>query len=419
MCRSRRTALFALGTSLLAVACRDASEPVAPNDAAPAFDAAARQPSPDPNALGRSVTGFGGFFLDASGIPTAWLTDPGQRGAAMRALAPWFAAEGLDASRLQVLKGDFAYDQLQRWFDDASPLALAVPGAVFADLDEGSNRLRFGVENAAAAAGVRTALRARGIPSSAVIVEQTEPIRFMATLRSKIRPVQGGLQINFSQYLCSIGFNARVGTTRSFVTASHCTDHQGGVEGTQYYQPLSPSNGGSSEVIATEVADPTYFKGGACPKGRSCRYSDASRAAYSSATSYALGKIEKTTGVNNGSLTLSGSSFSVGSVSDGVVGGSANKVGRTTGWSQGKITNTCVTTSVSGSSITLLCQNFVSAKVGAGDSGSPVFLGSGSSLSTVALAGVLWGGNQSGSSFVYSPMSNVQRSGELGPLTVH
>jgi hypothetical protein len=289
---------------------------------------------------------------------------------------------------------------------------------VFADLDEGSNRLRIGVENASAASGVRTALRARGTPSAAVVIELTEPIRFAATLRSQIRPVQGGLQINFSQYLCSIGFNALVGSTRSFVTASHCTNRQGGVEGTKYYQPLSPTYGGTSGVIATEVADPAYFKGGACPAGRVCRYSDASRAAYSSGTSYALGKLEKTTGVNNGSLTLSGSSFAIGSVGDGVQGGTANKVGRTTGWSQGRITNTCVTTSVSGSNITLICQNFVSAKVGGGDSGSPVFLGSGSTLSTVPLAGVLWGGNQSGSSFVYSPMSKVQRSGELGALTV-
>jgi hypothetical protein len=36
----------------------------------------------------------------------------------------------------------------------------------------------------------------------------------------------------------------------------------------------------------------------------------------------------------------------------------------------------------------------------------------------VALAGVLWGGNTAGTQFVYSPISNVQRSGELGALTV-
>jgi hypothetical protein len=37
------------------------------------------------------------------------------------------------------------------------------------------------------------------------------------------------------------------------------------------------------------------------------------------------------------------------------------------------VTNTCVNTGVSGSSIVLLCQTFMSAGVGAGDSGSDVF----------------------------------------------
>jgi hypothetical protein len=404
----------AAGAFLLAAACRDASEPVAPGEVPDALlRTAPQQPSANPNALGRGVAGFGGFFLDASGVPTAYLTDPGQRGATMRALAPWFSARGVDPNQLRVIKGDFDFNRLQGWFDRASPVALAVSGSVFADLDEASNRLRFGVENAAAMAGVQHALATRGIPASAVIVELAEPIRFVATLQGQVRPVQAGLQINFGQYLCSIGFNAQSGTTRSFVTASHCTNHQGGTEGTQYYQPLAPRFGGSSEVIATEVADPVYFKGGACPKGRSCRYSDASRAAYSSGTQYVLGGIEKTTGANNNSLTISGS-FQVGGKDDGVVGDIANKVGRTTGWSQGRITATDVNTSVSGSRITLLGQTFVSAKVGGGDSGSGVFIIT--SGTTVDLSGVLWGGNQSGTQFVFSPLSQVEQ--ELGGLTV-
>ncbi len=40
---------------------------------------------------------------------------------------------------------------------------------------------------------------------------------------------------------------------------------------------------------------------------------------------------------------------------------------------QGTITNTCVNTGVQGSRIVQLCQTFVSAGVGGGDSGSDVF----------------------------------------------
>jgi hypothetical protein len=55
----------------------------------------------------------------------------------------------------------------------------------------------------------------------------------------------------------------------------------------------------------------------------------------------------------------------------------------------------------------------VSAGVGGGDSGSPVFrIVSGD---TVQLSGTLWGGSSAGTSFVYSPMSNIER--ELGALT--
>jgi hypothetical protein len=76
------------------------------------------------------------------------------------------------------------------------------------------------------------------------------------------------------------------------------------------------------------------------------------------------------------------------------------------------VTNTCVNTNVSGTNITQLCQNFVSATVGSGDSGSPVFIiGSGDD---VALVGILWGSSGS-NSFVFSPISQVEQ--ELGALT--
>ncbi len=59
-------------------------------------------------------------------------------------------------------------------------------------------------------------------------------------------------------------------------------------------------------------------------------------------------------------------------------------------------------TGVSGSNIVQLCQTFVSAGVGGGDSGSDVFQITGSS---VKLAGILWGGNSGGTQFVFSPLA--------------
>jgi hypothetical protein len=305
-----------------------------------------------------------------------------------------------------------AAQQAAAAFDRASAEVLALPGTVFADYDEVNGRLLFGVENLAAVRGVQTALGRLGLPSATYEIKITEPIVFAATLRDKFDPTQGGIQIHFGQYLCTLGFNVtHVATNeRSFITNSHCTNTQGGVEGTQYYQPTSSVDG---TVIATEVADPTYFRGGVCPRGKKCRYSDASRARYATARGSTQGAIAKTTGFNNNDLTVAGS-FTITAQDDNAtaapVGTVVNKVGRTTGWTQGKVTNTCVNTNVSGSNITQLCQTFVGASVAGGDSGSPVFAGT----SSVTLVGILWGGSSSGGSYVFSPLKQIQQ--ELGSL---
>ncbi len=309
-------------------------------------------------------------------------------------------------------------DRLAAWFEHASPAVLALGGTVFADHDEQANKLVFGVENEAAIPGIRVALARLGIPTSAYDVELTQPIHQMATLRDVFRPTQAGIQIHFGQYLCTMGFNVSHNDGRSFITNSHCTNTQGGVEGTQYYQPTSTI---APTVIATEAADPTYFRGGACPRGKKCRYSDASRALYAAGTASNQGDILKTTGVNSGSLTVGGV-FSVtaqdNSTSSFPIGTVVNKVGRTTGWTQGSVTRTCVNTAVSGSNIAQLCQTFVAnaggaTVVGGGDSGSGVFrITSGDN---VTLVGILWGGSSDNKTFVFSPLKQIQQ--ELGSVT--
>jgi hypothetical protein len=280
-------------------------------------------------------------------------------------------------------------------------------GTVFTDADEASNRLRIGVERGAAAAEVRKALAGRGVPDAAVIIEETEPIEQMVSLQAA-NTRTGGLQINFPGFVCTLGFNDGTG---AFITNSHCTTTQGGVEGTDYGQPLL-----SQGIVADEVADPTYFTGGQCPSGRRCRRSDASRAQYRAGFSGQRGVISRTAEPNRkrNNLEITGTFTITGELaSGGVVGATVNKIGRTTGWTQGQITQTNVNTNVSGSNITQLGQTFVSAGVGGGDSGSPVFaLGQGSN---VTLLGILWGGSSSGRSFVFSPIGNIE--GELGPIT--
>jgi hypothetical protein len=395
------------GTVLFASACSDTTQPTPSSDDKVGFDPV-QQPN-DPVALVRDVHGFGGFFFDRDGAPTVYLRDVSARAQVERALGPWLASQGIGVAALRVRRADYDWASLERWQGRATAEALAMRGAVWVDADEARNRVTIGVERGTSMAQVRSAIARLGVPSGAVVVEEVEPVRFAATLRDRVRPVVGSLQINFPGFLCTLGFNATRNGQRSFITNSHCTNVQGGVESTPYWQP---TQGAPSAQIATEVADPAYTTGGSCPAGRRCRRSDASRARYASGTTSTLGRIARTSGANNGSLTITGN-FSITGEGSASVGQTVHKIGRTTGWTRGSVSNTCVNVNLSGTNISQLCQTFVPAGVGSGDSGSPVFrrVGTGSN---VTLVGILWGGSGS-SLYVFSPISNIET--ELGALT--
>jgi hypothetical protein len=305
---------------------------------------------------------------------------------------------------------------LARWFAQASPEVMSLPLTVFADHDEVNGRLVFAIENASAARGVQTALARLGIPADAYVIQLSEPIFFASdNLRSEHRPTVGGLQIHFSSYLCTLGFNVDHAGGRSFITNSHCTDQQGTTGSTVYHQPVRTTG---ASPIAHEAHDPAYTKLTGCSRGKVCRYSDAARALYAADASSERGAIAKTTGENNGSLAVAGG-FTITAQNNTATSfsGTVHKVGRTTGWSSGNVTNTCATVNVSGSSIQLLCQTLVqrsgSVIVQGGDSGSPVFRPT--SGDNVELVGILWGGSSGGDMFVFSPLKNIQD--ELGGVT--
>lgn len=358
--------------------------------------------------MNQEIPGFGGLFYDREGFPTVYLTDPGDA----RALAKL----GPD---VRVLRGDFEFAELRNWRHELRSSVLALPGVVSLDVDETTNRIRIGFDDQLAARSARQVARhlARlGVPGDAVVFESVEPIYQLVTLRDQIRPVPGGVQIHFGNFLCTLGFNAVRNGVDGFVTNSHCTDKQGGVESTQYFQPLSPA------AIGVETVDPVYRRNIAgCPRGKVCRFSDSAFAAYDATglSDFASIARPESRSSSSGTLTIdvSNPEFTITSTSASAVGQEVNKVGRTTGWTFGPVDATCVDVSVSGSNIAQLCQDIVLGGVGSGDSGSPVFAWSGSS--SVSLRGILWGGNQAGTLFVYSPFANITRSDELGPLTVH
>ncbi len=364
--------------------------------------------------IAEQIPGLGGIFLDENGrivvslvegeITTQSVREIGLRLA--RALA-WDDPR-LRAGDFRILPARYSFLQLKEWHDRLFPQVFEVEGVTLTDIDEVRNRLRIGVESEESVEHVLGALAAAGVPREAVIVEKVEPILPMETLRDKVRPLVGGVQINFPGYLCTYGFTAVRSNVLGFVTASHCTNVQGGVESTPYWQPLEALD----TFIGTEIADPLYTWRLGCPRGRICRYSDSAFARLASGVEANLGLLARTDGL--GSLNIAETFRITAEATRRLTGELLNKVGRTTGWSQGPITQTCVNTSVTGTRIVLLCQDFVRASVAAGDSGSPVFKITNGSDAT--LYGLLWGGNSSGTSFVYSPIGNIQRSDELGSL---
>ena len=403
---SRSRAVPAVLAAVALAACGDV---ITPNARSGAPSGPSQVTFPDQAELARQIPEFGGYFLDEQGVPTVWLTDVEAKGEAQNALAGFARSRGVLPTGIRVRQGAYSYAQLDDWHSRVAPV-WEHAGVVFTDLDEANNTVLIGVENSALADVILATLERARVPRSAVQIREVEPIQIAATLRDVIRPVQAGMQIHYGNYVCTLGFNATHSQGRSYITNSHCSGTQGGVQGTVHYQPLSPNR------IGVEVADPEYFTGGVCPKGKKCRYSDSSRGLYDGTVLSAQGLIARPINRTStgGSLTIDAlnPTFSIsGEQGSAVVGQTVDKIGRTTGWTSGQITNTCVNTSVQGSKVMQLCQVFVSAGVAGGDSGSPVFSWGGSG-NNVTLRGILWGG--SSSTFVYSPINQVED--ELGAL---
>ncbi|HET9440724.1 MAG TPA: hypothetical protein VFO52_11160 [Longimicrobiales bacterium] len=402
----RKYAFLAV-TAISLAACAD--ETTSPEAAPAAAVAVSAAQATDLSAVTRAIPSFGGLYVDDFGRPTVYLTNMGEAGRARGALSAFAEANGRSEHDIQFVQAKYRASELNVWYERSWPEVMAQAGTVFSDVDEAHNRLLFGVEHAGLATAVSAIMRARGVPADAYTVQVVEPMRNLATLRDVVNPKVGGLQIHFGNYLCTLGFNVTANNVPSFVTNSHCTNTQGGVEGTVYYQPTSTA---APTSIAVEVADPKYTKGGVCPRGKKCRYSDSSRAEYRNNTAFDLGGIASTSGSN---LTITGT-HNITAEADAnrtpvAVGAVVSKTGRTTGTSTGQVTNTCVNTSVQGSQIMQLCQTFVAAAVGSGDSGSPVYSGSGS----VTLVGILWGGGTN--TFAFSPLRSIKD--ELGNFTAH
>lgn len=244
--------------------------------------------------------------------------------------------------QINLKQGEYKLNQLAKWRTNINKL-LELPSVVYTDLDESKNRVKIGILPTAPVAKIEAKANKLGIPPNALIVEISSPYKFNTSLKQKIRPVPGAVQIaadtGFFEYsLCTMGFNADRNCTYGFVTCSHCTKRQGGGgSNTDFHQPKinewSWLPWVSSNKIGDEMIDPGYFSGGVCPANKRCRYSDSAFIEYDRKRDMGNDEIARTDNWNNGSLTIDNNNprmYISAEWPNVFVGQEAHKIGRTT-----------------------------------------------------------------------------------------
>lgn len=419
-----------LAAAVFAAGCADRNDPAGPEKAAK------RGATPSQTGgmtiderfvqLAREVPGFGGYYRDAAGNLNVVLTNPAAQGEAARAaLAP--VLESGRGRGMIMRQGGYDFAQLQGWREQVDPVVLGIDGVVFTDVNEVTNRVEIGISDAAARAHVRGAVSGLSIPRAALALVDAEAVEEHASLRNRVRPVSGGLQITRvisgdDVSYCTLGVSVLVDGQYGYLTNSHCT--QSGI-GTVHRQD------GSNDQIGVEVQDPARYANGTteifngvsypCSYTSGCRFSDASRGVYDDSvqTKVKFGYIARTLTENEyqggdpdstvyGATVYTTDSNTpyfriVGKANSVVVGDVVHKVGWRTGWTSGPVDRTCANVSNG-----LRCQlgrgrdsDFATFGRG-GDSGSPVFRRVPGSETDVELVGLYWG------SFT-SPIANIER----------
>lgn len=373
----------------------------------------------------KEVRSFGGAYVSGDALQgeteklVIWLTEPSQdQGKLLRSILTDAKGPRFDQPQIEFRRAQYRFAELKSWFDELKDIYL-IDGVVLGDVDEKLNRLVYVIDGSRTdEARVREEVGAAGVPQDAVVV--TGGTSAEQTLRSKHRPMRGGLQIQFqggflglSTPTCTLGYPARRSGVDGFITNSHCSRTQAEVDNGRYWQATRPAL--DNDQAGTETVDPSFFTGGACPSGRKCRYSDANFVR--GAAEIARGSIAR---IGTSSLTWNGSSiWRITEQQNPALDVVVTKVGRTTGLTSGRVNRTCASANVADSTITMLCQATADIDNDFGDSGSPAFRVTNSPTThDVAALGILWGkftenGVVSG---IFSRMDNVKSELAGSPL---
>jgi hypothetical protein len=373
-------------------------------------------------ALAQALPGFGGYYYDDDGNLNVWMTYAADEillrsvlSDFVRASPTDFAAsDRMEYSPIIIHRGEFDFPQLDEWRTRIG--AHHIAGMLRLDTDEIKNRIVVGVADISFADTVEELLEKLAIPRQAVEIDVVEPIELATDIRQLVRPVVGGVRIDFGTSFCSLGVNAYYShspqvpnLTHGFFTASHC-GQRGVIDGTVFYQ--------GEQRIGAEMWEPPFFTPSddfRCaydPAPLKCRWSDVTFAKYDAGADRQQGHIAQTT--SRGITTAAGSfdinpaspTFSIAQIiGDPVAGTWLDKVGARTGWNTGKVIRTCEDEWSEQYTILYLCQDVIDMYTNTGDSGAPVFKRTGST--TGAWAGIVWGTVVLKNETYFSPLGGI------------
>ena len=182
--------------------------------------------------IGSEVSDFGGMRLnpDDPTVLQVYMLDPENTekvDAVKNAIEETFPGAA-PSGGIEILQGQYGILSLASWYDDLrtaiNDSTWAAAGMSYTDLAEEDNRLEIGVISEEYAEDMRTLLAASTVPADAVNIVVRPRAKMLSTLRDKIRPAVGGLQVETNDSnigICTMGFNAKRYGVKGFVMNSH------------------------------------------------------------------------------------------------------------------------------------------------------------------------------------------------------
>jgi len=339
-------------------------------------------------AIATRGPGFAGMFWDSAGrlvIRTTPFSDPSVVVAAISDPETGGRFRGVHdallASRFYMVS-DAAFDfcELLGWRDSLRPV-LRGAGVTYLSIDERRNRVRIGTVAPADEDHIRNAALGLVVPTAALVFERGARGVKETSLRDYFDSIPGGVKVHArwyptSGYGCTVGANVVTEYGTGFVTVSHCSRTPWHVDTVKFYQPAYDPN----DRVGLEVVDPTSSQLGRwCDPYDQCRLTDARFVLYDDSDWGEVGHIARTEGFRSITIDTWHPRFEIG-VEGGwlLTGADIDKIGQSTGWTWGEVTETCVDAvgwfdEELETETVLECQTEADYGSDEGDSGAPIF----------------------------------------------